>query len=59
MCVGEKVTWIWTPRGDYGLSCKVPVTILKIGKKRVTISVPLKTGEFVTRSVKHESLIHE
>lgn len=57
--IGDKVTWIYTPRGGYGLSFKVPATVLKICKKKVTISVPLKTGEFVTRSVKHESLAYE
>lgn len=42
--VGQKVTWLYDiPRG-WNWTVKIPVTIKKIGPKRVQVEAPLQKG---------------
>ena len=42
--VGQKVTWYYDiPRG-WNWTVKIPVTIVKIGRKRVQVEAPLQKG---------------
>ncbi len=54
--VGERVTWIHTPRGGYGYTWPVEAEIVHVTPKRVRIRVALLSGEMVERTVRPEHL---
>lgn len=41
---GDQVTWLHDQRGGYGYVQPVPVTVKKVGKKKVQVEAPLKIG---------------
>ncbi len=53
---GEDVVWHHVPRGGYGYTIPVNVTVRKVGAKRVQVEAPLKSGATKLVWVKPESL---
>lgn len=54
--VGQKVIWLHETRGGYGYIWRIPATVVRIGKSRVTIEVTRRDGSKVLRSVLPEKL---
>lgn len=55
---GDKMTWMYTPRGGYGFSYPVNAEVVKVNAKTVRVRVQRRNGQVVERNVKTESL-HE
>lgn len=53
---GDKLTWIYTPRGGYGFSYPVNAEVVKVNAKTVRIRVARHDGTQVQRNVKPEHL---
>lgn len=56
MKIGDNVTWYYEPSGGYGFIIPVDGKILNLGKKKVTILVQKKSGEYVTRLVNYNKI---
>lgn len=52
--LGDKVTWIYESRWGWGY--RIPATVRKVGRSRVTIEVEKKQGGTRLVSVKPENL---
>ena len=48
---GDRVIWRRVQRGGYGLITRVPATVVRIGKAKVTIEYPLTRGGSMRTSV--------
>lgn len=53
---GDKLTWLYTPRGGYGYITPVDAEVLKVGSRKVKIRVRKVSGELVERWVSPENL---
>ncbi len=49
--VGDPVMWTRQPRGGWGYYEHIPATVVRIGKKRITIEVATVSGVRKTTSV--------
>jgi len=54
--IGQEVTWLHAPKGGYGYQFKVPATVVRIGKKRITIDAKLGDWKEKRIHVKPENL---
>lgn len=54
--VGDRVVWRNIPRGGYGYVCRVPATVVAVGRARVTIEAALERGGVKRVCVRPESL---
>lgn len=57
--VGDRVTWLYTPRGGYGYTYPVDGVVEKIGRTRVQIRVKRHNQEEALRWVSLENLRHK
>jgi len=48
---GDKVTWLYTPRGGYGFVIPVNAEIVKVNPKTIRIKVQKTNGTIVERNV--------
>lgn len=53
---GDKMTWMYTPRGGYGFSYPVNAEVVKVNAKTVRVRVQRCNGQMVERNVKLDSL---
>jgi hypothetical protein len=53
---GDKVTWLYTPRGGYGYIIPVNAEVVRVSGKTVRVRVQRVDGEMVERNVRPESL---
>jgi hypothetical protein len=54
--IGAEMFWAYVPRGGYGWPTEVDALVLRIGPSRVRVQVKKRSGEFVERTVRAESL---
>jgi len=54
--VGERVTWLYVPRGGYGYTQCVDAEVVKLWLNRVSIRVQKASGESVVRHVAYKSI---
>ncbi|MGE5619058.1 MAG: hypothetical protein ACM3US_07345 [Sphingomonadaceae bacterium] len=48
---GARATWMYEARGGYGYVIPVPVTVLRVSRRRVLVRVPLRSGGYTERWV--------
>jgi hypothetical protein len=53
---GDEYTWTFVPRGGYGYPISVHVTISRVGRRRVLVVAPLKSGGTTMVWVRRERL---
>jgi hypothetical protein len=53
---GDKMPWLYTPRGGYGYTIPVNAEVVKVSAKTVRVRVRRVNGEMVERNVKPASL---
>lgn len=53
---GDLVTWLHVPRGGWGFTSSVSGVVVRVGRARVTIEVPLRGGGSRTVRVAPTSL---
>lgn len=41
---GERATWLHRPRGGYGYTVPVSVTVERVGRAKVRVVAPLRSG---------------
>lgn len=39
ICEGDRVNWLYSPRGGYGYVISVAAVVVKVGKSRVNIKI--------------------
>lgn len=54
--VGQKVIWLYKPRGDSVDVQRIPAEIVKLGSKQVQIKVSKRNNEFINRWVNRNRL---
>ena len=53
----EQATWLYTPKGRYGFTDRVPVVVVNDrGNSKVTVRAPLERGGFKKTSVSRQRL---
>lgn len=53
---GDKVTWLYTPRGGYGYVIPVDGVVIKVNRSTVRIKVKNRSCVEVERNVRPENL---
>jgi len=53
---GDKLTWMYTPRGGWGYSYPVEAEVIKVNEKTVSIRATKKDGTVVVRQVAPQNL---
>lgn len=56
MQTGDRVTWLYEPRGGYGYVIPVDGTVIRIGPRRIMIAVSKCNGDRVERWVQPDRL---
>jgi hypothetical protein len=53
---GDRLTWMYTPRGGWGYSYPVDAEVIKVNAETVSIRAKKKDGAEIVRQVRPENL---